>query len=305
MEEFYYPSKGEGQIHACRWAPEGPVRAVVQFVHGLSEYVSRYDGFARYLNEHGLVMVGEDHMGHGKSVGENGTLGYFAGGWDAAVADVHTLYERTRKDFPGVPYFLMGHSMGSFLVRSFLIRYPNSSLRGAVVMATGWAPEAVLRSGKAIISTLIRTQGETAVSNKVQDLVFGTLSKPFCPPEGPMAWVCSNEEVLESFLNDPLCGFPPTNGLVRDMIDGLRMNQSRRNLDRMIKTLPVLFVSGAEDPLGDMGKGVEKTRAAFEKAGMLRTGIRLYPKMRHGILGETGREQVCADLLAWMLEQLF
>ena len=305
MEEFYYPSKGAGQIHACRWVPEGPVRAVVQFVHGLSEYVGRYDDFARFLNEHGLVMVGEDHMGHGKSVGENGTLGYFAGGWDAAVADVHTLYELTRRDFPGVPYFLMGHSMGSFLVRSFLIRYPNSSLKGAVVMATGWAPDALLRTGRTMIATLIRTQGEKAVSNKVQDLVFGTLVKPFCPPEGPMAWVCTNEETLESFLSDPLCGFPPTNALVRDMIDGLRMIQSRRNLDKMIKTLPVLFLSGEQDPLGDMGKGVVKTKNAFEKAGMLRTSLRLYPNMRHGILGETGREQVCADLLAWMLEQLF
>ena len=274
MEEFYYPSRGAGQIHACRWVPEGPVRAVVQFVHGLSEYVSRYDGFARFLNEHGLVMV-------------------------------YTLYERTRKEFPGVPYFLMGHSMGSFLVRSFLIRYPNSSLKGAVVMATGWVPDPVLRTGSVMVSTLIRTQGEKAVSSRIQDLVFGTLAKPFCPPEGPMAWVCSNEETLEDFLNDPLCGLPPTNGLMRDMIDGLKLIQNRRNLDRMIKTLPVLFISGAQDPLGDMGKGVVRTREAFEKAGMLRTSIRLYPKMRHGILGETGREQVYADLLAWMLEQLF
>ena len=114
MEEFYYPSKGEGKIHACRWIPEGPIRAVLQIVHGVAEYVERYAPFAEFLNERGIAVVGEDHMGHGKSIGDEGTQGYFAGGWDAAVADTHTLYETTREQFPKIPYFGKNGNFGYF-----------------------------------------------------------------------------------------------------------------------------------------------------------------------------------------------
>ena len=303
MDEFYYPSKGEGQIHACRWIPEGPVRAVAQIVHGVSEYVERYDEFADFLNERGIAVVGEDHMGHGKSVGEEGTLGYFAGGWEAAVADVHTLYETTREEFQKTPYFLVGHSMGSFMVRTFLFRYPNSSIRGAILLGTAWQNRAVLDAGKALTETLIRVQGDRAVSEKVQSLIFGAYNKYFS--EGGFSWMTQNQAVLQRYENDPLCGFPLTNGLARDIIDGLRMIQNPRNLDKMIKTLPVLFSSGQDDPVGNMGEGVRQAYEAFRKAGMLNVKMKLYPGMRHEILNEDGHEAVQEDLLAWMLEQLY
>ncbi len=304
MEEFYYPSRGEGRIHACRWIPEGPIRTVVQIVHGVAEYVERYAPFAAFLNERGIAVVGEDHMGHGKSIGDEGTQGYFAGGWDAAVADTHTLFEKTREEFQKTPYFLLGHSMGSFMARTFLFRYPNSGLRGAVIMGTGWQNRAVLEAGKMLTETLVRVQGEKAVSEKVQSLLFGAYSK-FFAGENPFAWVSKNEASLQRYPDDPLCGFPLTNGLARDMIDGLRIIQSRSNLDRMIKTLPVLFVSGQDDPVGNMGEGVRQTYEAFEKAGMLNLRMKLYPGMRHEILNEEGREGVMEDILAWMLEQLY
>ena len=291
MDEFYYPSKGEGQIHACRWVPEGPIRAVVQVVHGVAEYVERYDPLARFLNERGLVLVGEDHMGHGKSVGDEGTRGYFAGGWDAAVTDVYTLFEKIREEFPKTPCFLLGHSMGSFLVRTFLFRYPNSGIRGAVLLGTAWQNRAVLETGKALTEALARIEGDKVVSEKVQSLLLGAYSK-FYP-----------ENAIDP--KDPLDGFPLTNGLVRDMIDGMRMNQNHRNLDKMIKTLPVLFASGQNDPVGNMGEGVRQTVDAFRKAGMLNTKLKLYPDKGHEILFEDGYEAVEADLLAWMLEQLY
>ena len=304
MDEFYYPSKGEGQIHACRWIPAGPIRAVLQIVHGVAEYVERYDPFAQFLNEHGIAVVGEDHMGHGKSIGEEGTQGYFAGGWETAVADTHALYEQTREEFPGIPYFLLGHSMGSFMARTFLFEYPNSSLHGALLLGTSWQSPAVLTAGKALTEVLVRTQGEKGVSEKVQSLFFDAYSKYFAG-EGPFAWMSKNTVSLNRYLEDPLCGFPLTNGLARDMIDGLRMIQNPRNLDKMIKTLPVLFSSGQDDPVGNMGEGVRQAYEAFRKAGMLNVKMKLYPGMRHEILNEDGREAVQEDLLAWLLEQLY
>ena len=303
MEEFYYTSRGEGRIHACRWVPEGPIRAVVQVVHGIAEDVERYDSFARFLNERGIVVSGEDHMGHGKSVGTDGTPGYFAGGWDAAVADVHTLYEKTREDFPGTPFFLVGHSMGSFMVRNFLFRYPNSGIRGAVLVGTCWQNRAVLETGKALTEALVRIQGEKAESERIQSLLFSAYSRFFAPDDSvPQP---GGETAPGSTPEDPLGGFPLTNGFARDLIDGLRMIQNHRNLDRMIKTLPVLFASGEEDPVGSRGEGVRQTCEAFEKAGMLNLRMKLYPGMGHEILMEEGCEEVQKDILAWILEQLY
>lgn len=124
MLEFDFSSHGAGMIHAYRWEPEGQPRGVVQIIHGIAEYVPRYAGFAAFLNAHGLLVTGEDHMGHGKSHGTEPC--HFSGGWCAAVDDSMELLRRTQRDYPGVPYFVLGHSMGSFLTRTLLFRYPDA-----------------------------------------------------------------------------------------------------------------------------------------------------------------------------------
>ena len=144
MEHFYYPSQGRGQLHGCRWLPDGEVRGIVQIVHGIAEYVERYDEFARYLNGLGYLVVAEDHMGHGGSVGESETKGYFHGGWFTAVADTYRLLETTHQAYPEVPYVLFGHSMGSFMTRTILEKYPDSGISACVICGTGWQPQALL-----------------------------------------------------------------------------------------------------------------------------------------------------------------
>ena len=145
MLEFEFSSHGAGMIHAYRWEPEGQPRGVVQIIHGIAEYVPRYAGFAAFLNAHGLLVTGEDHMGHGKSHGTEPC--HFSGGWCAAVDDSMELLRRTQRDYPGVPYFVLGHSMGSFLTRTLLFRYPDAGLRAAVICGTGWQPAPVLAAG--------------------------------------------------------------------------------------------------------------------------------------------------------------
>lgn len=302
MKEFYYPSQGAGSIHALRWEPEGEIRGILQIVHGVAEYIERYDGFARFLNSHGFLVVGEDHMGHGKSIGD-GTMGYFEGGWDAAVADTYTLFARTKAEFPGVPYFLLGHSMGSFMARTFLFRYPDCALRGAIIMGTGWQPKLVLQAGRALTALMVKREGGKAVNSSVQNLMFGAYNKPFPDAKTPYDWLNTDFARVAAYMDDPLCGFPVTNGLARDMIAGLRMIEKPRNLDRMDKNLPVLFVSGDHDPVGDLGKGVIAAQRAFEKAGMQRVERKLYPGMRHEILNEPGHAEVYADILRWITEK--
>ena len=142
--EFYFDSRGAGKIRCRGWLPQGEPRAVVQLVHGIAEHVDRYDGFARFLTEHGFAVVAEDHMGHGKSINGEGIQGYFHGGWFAAVADTCHLLELTREAYPDIPYILFGHSMGSFMARTILCKYPDSGITAAVICVTGWQPSLAL-----------------------------------------------------------------------------------------------------------------------------------------------------------------
>ena len=304
MKEFYLPSHGAGQLHCCCWEPEGTPRAIVQIVHGIAEYVERYDAFARFLTRHGFLVVGEDHMGHGKSIGADGRSAYFSGGWEAAVADTYGLFQHIRAQWPQTPYFLFGHSMGSFMARTFLIRYPYSGLQGAVLCGTGWQPAPVLRVGAAVCAAEARRLGRTAVSPRMEKLMFGTYCRRVENRRTAHDWICSVPEVVDAYCADPLCGFPTTVGLAQDLLHGLQLIQSRRNLNGMLKTLPVLFIAGLEDPVGDYGRGVERTVRAFREAGMLHLEKKLYPGARHELLNESIRETVMEDVLAWLERQL-
>ena len=130
-EDFWFDSCGAGRIHVCRWMPEGEPKAVFQIVHGIAEVAERYDAFAQVLAQRGFVVVADDHMGHGESVGEGDTNGYFTGGWFSAVADSYHLLELTKAEFPNLPYVLFGHSMGSFMARTILCKYPDSGIDAA------------------------------------------------------------------------------------------------------------------------------------------------------------------------------
>ena len=175
--DFYYDSLGGSKIHACHWIPAGEIKAVVQIVHGIAEYVERYDDFAEFLNNHGILVVAEDHMGHGKSICEATPIGCFAGGWQTAVKDTYRLLKRTMEEFPGVPYILFGHSMGSFMARTILARHPNSGIAGAIICGTAWMPNGVIGAGKAVANMICKKNGEQNPSALLQKMMFGSYNK--------------------------------------------------------------------------------------------------------------------------------
>ncbi len=299
MEEFYLASNGAGRIHCGLWLPEGQPRAVVQIIHGIAEHIGRYDHFARFLTERGFAVCADDHMGHGLSVESGGVFGYFSGGWMAAVRDERSLFEEMKKRFPAVPYVMLGHSMGSFLLRTYLYTYPGE-LTGAIISGTGWQPELALSAGLALCRLEQLRIGETGRSKLLKELMFGAYNKKFSPNRTPNDWICSDEAVVDAYTEDALCGFDATVGLTRDMLTGISMNQKKENLEKMDKTLPVLFVSGMQDPVGAMGEGVLRTIDAFKRAGLTNVTIRLYPEGRHEMLNETNRTEVYADVLSWL-----
>lgn len=302
----FLSSDGKTWLHGISWVPEdtAPV-AVLQLVHGVAEHIDRYDDFARFLNGHGVIVVGHDHLGHGKSLPEGGTPVYFGDGctWDTPVNDIYVLHTRLKEQYPQLPLLLMGHSMGSFLSRTYLVRYPGT-VRAAVLMGTGWQKRAVLDGGLALADLLAR-RDPAATNDMVSELAFGAYNKTFKPNRTAYDWLSLDQENVDAYIADPMCGHDATVGLFREMLRGIRFNQRRENLCRMDGSIPVLLISGEDDPVGGMGEGVRRTYQAFRDAGVADCTLKLYPKLRHELLNERAqRETVYQDIWNWMEAKL-
>ena len=302
--DLWYDSCGLGKIHACRWTPEGEVKAVLQIIHGIAEFVERYEDFANYLNKQGILVVAEDHMGHGQSINNGGIQGYFHGGWFAAVADSYKLLEDTKQEFPQVPYILFGHSMGSFMARTILCKYPDSGIDAAIICGTGWQPAFALPALAKVIDTIARKNGEEKPNETLQNMVFGSYNKKVEHPRTEFDWLSRDKAQVDAYIAHPLCGFTASAGLLRDMMLGIAYIERSDSLNAMKKDLPVFFIAGGDDPVGSYGKGVRQAADAFKKAGMTDVSVRLYPLGRHEILNEINKEEVYEDVAQWIASKI-
>lgn len=302
--EYYYDSCGVGQIRACIWTPESEPRAVVQLVHGIAEHVERYDDYANWLNEKGILVVAQDHMGHGKSIGKDGILGYFHGGWFSAVEDTYHLLQQTMEQYPDVPYVLFGHSMGSFIVRTILIQHPDSGIAGCVVCGTAWQPAALLKAAMPMCKFLCRNGGDKKPSPILKKMMFGSYNQKVEHARTENDWLSRDDRVVDAYNRDPLCGFTATAGLYRDMMTGISYIQQKDMLDAMKRETPVLFVAGSADPVGAYGQGVQRAANVFQNFGMLDVSIKLYPMCRHEILNEINNTQVYEEIQDWIEDKI-
>ena len=302
--DFWFDSCGAGRIHCCKWTPEGEPKAVLQLVHGIAEFIERYDDFAEFLTRQGYVVVAEDHMGHGQSINGDGVQGYFHGGWFNAVADTYRLLCDTREEYPGLPYILFGHSMGSFMARTILCKYPDSCISAAVICGTAWQPAFALPVLIRIIEIWNRKIGETTPNAKLNDLIFGSYNSKVEHKRTSHDWLTRDDAIVDAYVAHPLCGFVPSGGLMRDMSVGIHYIEQPANLANMRKDLPVLFIAGAADPVGSYGKGVEQAARAFVKAGMTDVTTKLYPLCRHEILNELNRQEVYSDVTDWIGQKI-
>lgn len=299
---FYFPSSdGIHQIHASQWLPEGQPRGVVQIVHGISEYIDRYDRFARFLAEQGFLVCGEDHLGHGLTGDADGIFGWFAAedGWGKVLSDIHTLRETVGAQCPDVPYFLFGHSMGSFLTRNYLLRWPGT-VDGAVLSGTGQEPLPTVRAGRVLTTALVKAGKGKERNPLVLYLSLGAYNRNFKPNRTSVDWISRDEAVQDAYLADRFCRFTPTTGMFHDMLGGLLVIGDPKQLTAMEKSTPIFFLSGDHDPVGQMGKGVVKVYDMFKAAGCTDVTLKLYQGGRHEMLNELNYEQVQKDALAWL-----
>ena len=305
-EEFEYPSSdGKSRIAAFRWLPEGEPKAVVQIVHGISEYSGRFDGLARYLCGRGFLVTANDHLGHGRTAELNGKQGILAekDGWMRAAEDAHRLRELTGERYPGLPYFMLGHSMGSFLLRTFLIRWPGE-LSGAVIADTGYESNAVLGFGKTLAGIIGTFAGKEHVSGLIHAMAMGSYNRQFAPNRTPADWLSRDEAAVDRYLADDRCGFIPSVWLYRDMLGGMMYIANTKNLDKMDPSTPVYIYSGDRDPVGGCGKGVRKVYGFFKDRGVKDLTLRLYEGGRHEMHNEINRDEVFRDLSDWLEARL-
>lgn len=306
-QEFRFPSAdGSATLYGRSWAPEsGAPIAVLQLVHGISEHIGRYDHFARFMADQGFLVCGDDHLGHGNTPERQEDLGYTAdkNGWVRMTDNVHALRDRMKAQYPQLPYLLLGHSMGSFLARSYLIRYPGT-VDACALLGTGQQPGLVLTAGLAACKLERLRLGKRGRSKLLQNLCFGAYNRQFKPNRTPSDWVSSVEAVVDAYMADPFCQAMPTVTLMRDMLSGIKFNQSKANLAKMDPKTPILFLAGELDPVGNRGKGVRQAYQSFLDAGCTDVTLKLYPNGRHEMLNEFNRDEVYQQLLDWMLRQL-
>lgn len=301
-KNLYYPSSdGVTKIHAIEWIPEGEIRAILQISHGMVEFIDRYDRFARYLNQYGIYVVGNDHLGHGASVVDDEKHGFFKqpDGNECVIKDLHRLRHITSKKYPELPYFMMGHSMGSFLIRQYMMVH-GEGLSGVIVMGTGTQPEAVLKTGKMVCKMIASSKGWEYRSKFVDNLAFGGYNKKFEPARTPQDWLTKDEKIIDAYMNHPWCTFMFTLNGYYQLFRTIQFVQKKANINRIPKNLPVLITSGEDDPVGNFGKGVRTVYDSYKAAGIRNLQIKLYETDRHEILNEMDYETVFEDLKNWL-----
>ena len=305
IQDLRYPSARAGfTVYAREWLPERPARAVIQIVHGIAEHIGRYEEIARFLSGYGFLVCGEDHLGHGRTA-EGGNYGFFApaDGWDLVVWDIRRLRELEGEKYPTLPYLLLGHSMGSFLTRTYLIAYPGT-LDGAILSGTGQEPAPLVALGRALSALECRRLGPQGVSPLVDTLSLGAYNRRFRPNRTSADWISRDPAAVDAYLADPLCRSKPTVSMFRDMMEGLQFIAVRDNLRKMDPSTPVLLLSGDRDPVGGMGRGVRKVQNMFLDAGCTDVTLKLYPGGRHEMFHEVNQQEVFQDLLAWLEDRL-
>lgn len=305
-EEFFYDSRDNmTKIHAVKWIPEGKPICVLQIVHGMAEYALRYDHFARYLAEQGILVVANDHLGHGLSKREEMPYGYFCKR-DAAtvvVRDVHRLKKITQEENIGVPYFILGHSMGSFITRNYLFRY-GKGIDGAMIMGTGNQPGYLPGAARMLSSILTVFKGAEHVSHFIDKLAFGDYNKQIENPVTNMDWLSRDKHVVDRYIEDPLCGFVFTLNGFHTLFDLIIKAEKKSNIEKIPTDLPILFLAGAADPVGEYGKGVKLAYDNMKAAGIKDIDIKLYDGGRHEILNEIDKEIIYADVYKFLKEHI-
>ena len=304
QEIQFKSSNGVNNIRVVKYIPDNKPKAILQIAHGMVEFIDRYDDFAKYLCDRDILVVGNDHLGHGGSVNNEADWGYFGNdGNERILYDLNILTQIIKAEYADTPYFLLGHSMGSFYAREYLGTFDG--LSGAIIMGTGMEPLMTIKSGMALCKILAIFKGWRYRSNLVNNIAFGSYNKKFEPARTKMDWLTKDEKIVDWYLNEPRCTFVFTLDGYYNMFKCISKLYDKKVLSNIPKDLPILFVSGKDDPVGTFGKEVEKSVESLKAYDIKNIEMKLYENDRHEILNETDRLDVYEDIYLWISKNLF
>lgn len=303
VKEFTFKTQDGITIYCRKWLPKEnrTIKGAIQISHGMAEHIKRYDEFAKYLVSEGFIVYGNDHRGHGKTAGSLDNVGYFADedGWNKVVDDMHTLTRIIKDENENLPIFIIGHSMGSFLTRTYIENY-GDEVNGVILSGTGGDPGFIGNIGILIAKSEIKKVGKKGKSKKLNNLSFGNYNSKFKPTRTEFDWLSRDTSVVDKYIEDPYCGSIFSAGFYYDMLTGLKELNKRENIDKIPKNLPVVFLSGDKDPVGDDTKGVLKAYKGYKDAGIVDVSYKFYIGARHEILNEINSEEVYSDIISWI-----
>lgn len=299
---------GVSSIKGMVWVPDdvrgrrrAAPRGVIQIVHGMVEHIGRYEDFAIYLAKQGFVVCAADHIGHGKSVSDPADLGNLpVDGKETLIEDVHELRKTVAARYSRqTPYVLFGHSMGSFVVRAYLARY-GEGVSGAIICGTGQQPLLLSRAGNVFARFLAARKGADYRSSLLDNMGVGAYAKQIENARTQHDWICSDPAVVDSYIEDELCGAMFSVGGYATLTDLTGEIATLKCASSVPSNIPLLLIAGAQDPVGACGAGVQTTADLLRRGGVSQVDVKLYDGMRHEILNEPGHAQVYTDVVDWI-----
>ncbi|MEN5198015.1 lysophospholipase [Pseudomonas wadenswilerensis] len=302
-DAFWLPASDHCSLYVYQWLPATPIKAVVLLAHGMAEHAGRYQRLGEALSKAGYALFAHDQRGHGRTA-ELGTLGLFArhNGWNSVVNDLGPLSQHIGQQFPGTPVFLFGHSMGSYIAQAYLMHH-GASLQGAILSGSNFQPPALYRTACLIARFEAWRQGPLGHSALIEWLSFGSFNKAFKPNRTAFDWLSRDNDEVDKYAADPLCGFRCSNRLWIDLLMGLEQISQPRNLAQIDPNLPILVMGGECDPVS-AGKRLKDLAGALRLAGNQHVQLQLYPQARHELLNETNRDEVTAAIIDWLDQAL-
>lgn len=302
-ETYELNSFNELTIHGYKWKPDGPAKAALLISHGMAETIERYERFAHYLNDLGVAVYGHSHRGHGKTAGSIENLGILGeNGWFKAKEDLKQAVDLVKNENPNIPVFVMGHSMGSFLSRDFLLDY-SETIDGCILSGTGFMPMGLLNLGGTVSNMVVRLKGPKHKSKFLDTLSFGSYNKRIKPNNTSFDWLSRDPSEVEKYIEDPYCGNVHSASFFRDFLNNLKRILYTDTFKNKRENLPLFILSGTDDPVGGYKKGVLQTEAYY-KAQNFDVSCKLYEGGRHEMLNEINRLEVYEDIRQFIFNHI-
>ncbi|MBC1363483.1 alpha/beta hydrolase [Listeria welshimeri] len=286
------------ELHLHIWDEVEKPIGLIQIVHGMAEHGARYDLFAKRLNQAGYIVVADDHRGFGKSAINESYLGHLDGetGFQNMIQDEVSVRTYIKENYPNLPYFIFAHSMGSFIIRTFMAQH---QVDGVILSGSGLQPTALLKMSQIITKHRVKKDDKKR-SGFLNKLAFWGYNKPF-NENHRFSWLSRDVAVYEAYEKDPFCGsVVGTSGFFHNLFEVVKVSQQKETLESVPKDLPILLLSGSDDPVGHFGKDTPKIALALEKAGVEDVTYKIYENARHELVNELCKETVFQDVIDWL-----